>query len=400
MPGKLRQSENNVVYIGKESVFGTAITPTTFIRVKQGAEANVKRDYIQSKSLIGSRLNPGKFLSTQLVEMKLPCEFDGHNLQAVLQGLLGQESVSGVGPYVHTFTPLNSANLPSYSVQMGYGAYKYYGYNGSIFNTLTLDIQPKALVEGDVGVVALAETDLSIQVSGVSATTITTATAHGYAVGDAVRFFLTSTDGQTTGTMPSGMSPDTVYYVVTGSTGSTLEVSDTSGGSAISFGTGFLAGIEVVRTAINGLTVPNFRPFAFQDVSVKVNGNVLNEFQNLKLNFTNNAFTSDFRTGLAGQLASIPAGQLVTTITFSVPMDEYTMFLKDAWALGEEIALEIDALSNVPITGGYMGFSVVCPTVQITDAKITGTQIGVQITADVVGTFSATVSNDVSAVFS
>lgn len=65
--------------------------------------------------------------------------------------------------------------------------------------------------------------------TAVANTDILTATGHGYANGDIVRV---SNSGGSSAALPTGLSANTDYYVV-GVSGSTLQLSATSGGSAI-----------------------------------------------------------------------------------------------------------------------------------------------------------------------
>jgi hypothetical protein len=78
---------------------------------------------------------------------------------------------------------------------------------------------------------------VSSSVTGVAATDVITATAHGLAVGDKVRF--TSISGG------SGLTANTTYHVVSVPSADTLTISATAGGAAVNFTTNITAGTLV-----------------------------------------------------------------------------------------------------------------------------------------------------------
>lgn len=396
--GKLRQSENDYVATAREVTgFGTAAPATHFIR-QTGATFSHNQNFVQSKSQLGTRLMNGSYPTTQTVDFSLPFEADGYNLGFLLQAALGAEAVSaGVsGQFIHTFSPLNSAQIPSYTNYLSVGNYKNYAIVGSTLDSLSLDIAPKSLITGTSSWVGLNEIDQSVQCVSVTANTITTAVAHGLVANNRVRFFVTN-NGTTSGVLPTGLTADTDYFVLsTGLTTTAFEVSATSGGTVqtISAGT---APYEVVSLTL--LTPPTFRPFAFQDVGVTVNGTSFYELQNFKITLNNQIFKDDFRAGNAGQVASFPGGMLKVSGSFAVAFDENSNFLRSDFTQGQTIALVVTATSNVPAGTGFQTLTLNLPTVQITDAKTSGAQILLNITYDVIGAFSIALANDQSAAF-
>jgi hypothetical protein len=394
MPGKLRQADNNWLTIGRESSFGTPVPATRFIK-QTGATTDRKVDYVQSKSQLGTRLFAGSFPTTAINNLSVPFEADPYNLQVFLQAALGQEVTSAgvTGQYIHTFTPANTSNLPSYTPYISQGNYKVYSLPGATLDSMGLDISPKQVIQGTSTWIALTEVDQSIQITGAPAgTVLTTSTAHGFAVGDKVRLFVTKT-GTSTGILPTPFVADTDYYVIDPSAGTSLTLSDSPKGTAITIETAFTAPIEVVK--MNSLEPPTTRPFVYNDVKVQVNGSDSFELQNIKLNFANNIYKDDFRAGLAGQVASFPAGQLKTSGSFQLAFDEYSYFLRQAFLTGTNVSLNVTATSTVPCGSGFMSFTLTLPSIQITDAKVSGSQLSVACTFDVVGTYTIALANDV-----
>lgn len=394
--GKLRQSENDYVITGREvGSFGTAVAGTTFIR-QTGATFTRNQNFQQSKSQLGTRLMNGSYPTTQTIDFSMPFEADGYNLGFLLQAALGAEAVSGAGPYIHTFTPLNSAQLPSYTNYLSVGNYKNYALLGCTLDSLSLDIAPKALITGTSTWCGLAEVDQSVQCLSVTANVITTAVVHGLVALNRVRFFPTN-NGTTSGVLPTGLTADTDYYVsATGLTTTAFSVSATSGGAVLTISAGTVP-YEVVGLTL--LAPPTFRSFAYQDVSCTVNATAFYELSNFKITVNNNLFKDDFRAGNAGQLASLPAGMIKVSGSFAVAFDENSNFLRADFTTGTSIAMVITCLSNIPITGGFMTLVLTLPTVQITDCKTSGQQILLNVSFDVIGAFSVALTNDKATVF-
>jgi parallel beta-helix repeat protein len=88
---------------------------------------------------------------------------------------------------------------------------------------------------------------------------VITKTAHGLVAGDAVYF-------ETTGALPTGLSPDTVYYVIAaGLAANSFEVSTTPGGSAVNT-SGTQSGTHTLYKIVTTHTVKNNRGHATEQM--------------------------------------------------------------------------------------------------------------------------------------
>jgi hypothetical protein len=85
--------------------------------------------------------------------------------------------------------------------------------------------------------------------------------SHGFVAGDAVRFFAVG------GTLPTGVSEDTLYYVISaGLTTSTFRVSATEGGSAVNISA--VGSGEVAKDASREVLSGDTLSFAAGSVSI------------------------------------------------------------------------------------------------------------------------------------
>jgi hypothetical protein len=120
-----------------------------------------------------------------------------------------------------------------------------------------------AFGSGGVPTVQAAVTNvLSSTVNAISSGTFTTASAHGLAVGDSIRF---SVSNFVTHKLPTALSPNTFYYVVTVASATTFQISTTLGGAAstsITYVTDFSVETNAYRVSYTINAAKQFSSFA------------------------------------------------------------------------------------------------------------------------------------------
>jgi hypothetical protein len=148
--GAQNSSRSKVFGIAKETVFGTGVAPSAYPKFTSFS-GGVKPNYVKSKSRLGNRASPVPVLDSLAGRAKVDFEVDPDNIGWFLKGLCGSEvsAVDGGGPltYKHTFTPQNSAALPSFSLGLG-NVVETFQALGAVLDTLNLDMSPKAIVTG------------------------------------------------------------------------------------------------------------------------------------------------------------------------------------------------------------------------------------------------------------
>lgn len=124
-PGAITQ-----IGIAKESTWGTAVTATDLIPVVSGKEDSVRPRHV-SKPLVGTMRAQTRdtYPTTRHATLTFSAEFrpgdaTSGGLGHVLMGFFGTDTVTGAGPYVHTFSVADTTypGVPSYTVTVWTGA--------------------------------------------------------------------------------------------------------------------------------------------------------------------------------------------------------------------------------------------------------------------------------------
>ena len=333
-------ARNNTLSIGKEATWGAGGSTTALVPNTKDTNT-IEEEFVESSTLTGSRANYGSILVARKGKGSIPFELNLETIGYILKGIFGNEVVSGAGPYTHTFSMLNSTQLPSWVLQSGKGGYQVMKLLGAVFDSLAIEISQKAIVTGSADfqfkdwvnqALALVPANIAI------ATDIITVT-QTWAINDIVRFY--PTDGVST--LPAPLVEGTDYFV-SSPTGTTIKVAATSGGTAIditSIGTGTF---EVVK--LETLASPTNRILTFKDsnaaTAVKVNATNFGELLSASLAFANNLSTDDFRLGGAGALASITAGKFDATGKLTVNFNGPSKILRDKMDLNVPVSLQLE----------------------------------------------------------
>ena len=382
-------ARSNTLSIGKETTWGTAV-PTTALVPNTKHQASIEEEMVDSATLTGSRANYGSILVGKQGKLTLPFELNLETIGYILKGLLGNETVSGAGPYTHTFTMSNNA-LPSWTFLSGLGGYNFRALIGAMCKSLSIDIAQKAIATGSAEYIYKDEVEQAIGLVPGNVTiasglfTYPVALASAWTANDVVRFF--PQDGAST--LPTGIVEGQDYFVNTPTT-TTFKISLTSGGAAIaSFVAAGTGNFEVVRAEKN--TLPANRVLTFKDSNaasaVKVNAANFGELLSASLAFDNNLSADDYRLGTSGVLSSITTGAFDVSGKIKVNFNGPSKLLRDKLATNVTVALQLELWedANQVLRVNY-------PAVYLKGGDIANDDGGLTQDFDIVGTGSLSVS--------
>lgn len=131
---------------GKETTPGTAVAPTLFAPATDLKPSDV-RNYVSDQAMRGSYVDSYDEIPTQgwsTYEYSGPVYVDV--IGAVLKGLLGDEAITGTGPYTHTFSVLNTGQPPSFTLT-DYNGFNARQFPGAQFSSLELKFSSDQLLE-------------------------------------------------------------------------------------------------------------------------------------------------------------------------------------------------------------------------------------------------------------
>jgi len=130
-----------------ETVYGTKVVPTFWIPLTSAKP----EDEVKKINDEGRRANLTKLFNVYdgVTSSKMDASADGFPdaIGYFLKGILGQDVVTGVGPYVHTFKVVNSL-APSMTLSYFNGAAEH-GYAGSVINDLSFKFDTEGLLAMD-----------------------------------------------------------------------------------------------------------------------------------------------------------------------------------------------------------------------------------------------------------
>ena len=290
--------------IGKETSWNVPV-PTTDALPHTGADPDLKLDYIEAATKMGSRALQGFVRVNQEGNLNVPFEVNAESLGFFLKGGLGQEQLTAGTPTHHAFTMLNATALPSWTLNIGMGGYKVIKASGAILNTLSLQISPKAIIKGTAQYIYAQETDAALFFSPSSVSTVSsqiTITNHGLTAGQKVRFYAKTGD-----VLPAPLVAGIDYLVVVVSS-SVITLTDINA-VAITLSTAGTTATSFELDPQDMLLPPTNRLLTFADGQISLGGSVSGEIRDASVDFGNSLQTDDFRIGSGAQLASVPAGK-------------------------------------------------------------------------------------------
>lgn len=356
--GMARSTNLTGFWAGKESVYGVKAPPTLHLR-ETGGSATLSQEFVETKARLGSRLPAGKIRVGEQGQASLPFEADVNSAQLIFAAFTGNESVSGTGPYTHTFTPLNSALLPSFTIHELKAGYLRYAYTGAVLNSVSMEINPQGIVTMGTDWVFKTEVEEFRGITGASfspADDEVTLPAHGFVDGTPVKFFRDSSTSQ----LPTPLTFDTVYFVRDATT-NTFKLAATSGGAAIDLG-GTPSGAFVIVPQVT-VVANTALPHTYNDAWIELDNAQFNEVRKVSINMSNNLKTDDFRINLQGQLYSVSADKL--TLTGSVAM----VFNEDSRAHYAKVKTQASTSIRLWVQSGVNKIEVMLPEVRYSDVS-------------------------------
>lgn len=131
------------VGIAKETTFGTFVAPTTFLATELPTQiGSPEIDLLLAK---GVRSIPDVVYKAQqgaahAKSLKLKTELEPENCGEILEAAFGTDTISGSGPYTHTFTMAAKAQPSSQSLWVNNGATQI-NWSGCMLSKLVFDIK-------------------------------------------------------------------------------------------------------------------------------------------------------------------------------------------------------------------------------------------------------------------
>jgi hypothetical protein len=145
-------SGNSVrVQFGKETTYGTAITPTVQVRIASEDFKYVngkKQEGVLTGNIGNSRYDTMGIRTENSMSILARPDDIGH----FLKGVFGAETVTGSSPYTHTFTPIGNAEtdyVPSYTFSIDKRA-AIYKYTGCEIESIKISAKPEDYVILDI----------------------------------------------------------------------------------------------------------------------------------------------------------------------------------------------------------------------------------------------------------
>lgn len=377
-------ARNNTLSAGKEATWGTAV-PTTALIPNTKHTDSLEEDFVDSATLTGSRAPYGSILVSRSGKLAIPFELNLETIGIFLKALLGAESVSGAGPYTHTFTMTNGV-LPSWTFLSGLGGYSMKNLVGAMCKSLSIEIAQKAIVTGSSEFLFKdqADTAISLVPGSVNAATDVITATQTWVLNDVVRFNLQDVAS----VLPSPLA-EGVDYFVSAPSGTNFKVAASSGGTAIDITSAGTGTFEVVR--MERLSPPTNRVLTFKDsnaaTAVKVNAANFGELLSASLSFDNNLSADDYRLGNAGVLSGITAGAFSLGGKITVNMNGNSKLLRDKLLANATISLQLEVWEDATY-----GLRFFFPAVYLKGGEISNDDGGMTQSFDIVPTGSLSVS--------
>jgi hypothetical protein len=149
--------------VGKETAFGTAVTPTYYVPFKDVKPVDVI-DYIKDQGIRGAMAQTYNVLAGPMHStLDVSGETFPDNIGLFLLGILGKDTVTGTSPYTHSFALARTAQPPSLTASY-YDGTTERQFAGQILEEFTLKWADKSALE------------FSAKSQGVPSTTTTTGT--------------------------------------------------------------------------------------------------------------------------------------------------------------------------------------------------------------------------------
>lgn len=169
----MRQMGSRVSFLLKgETAYGTLATGN-FIEVPiLDFDPATASDIVDDPAIgFGHRESVDPFRGPKLYKPKVTVPVDLNNIGYWLKAALGNYTVTGSGPYVHTFKAAALSVLPSLSMEAGYpdanaGAGAYFDYAGGAISKAAFDFTPTGSAKLTMDMVAQSETQSSSSQGG------------------------------------------------------------------------------------------------------------------------------------------------------------------------------------------------------------------------------------------
>lgn len=134
------------VGFGKETTPGTSVAPTVFTPATAFTPQDV-RNYVQDQGIRGAFVDtynqiPTQGWSTYFYDSNLYVDSMG----PALKSLLGEEAVSGTGPYTHVFDVLNSGAQPTTYTVADYNGFNMRRFAYSLCNSVQVNFDASGLL--------------------------------------------------------------------------------------------------------------------------------------------------------------------------------------------------------------------------------------------------------------
>ncbi len=130
---------------------------------------------------------------------------------------------------------------------------------------------------------------------------------------------------------------------------------------------------QVDQLTPTSLITPNTKAFTYNDTgigAVKIDDTDFGEMKSLSLSIANNVSTDDYRLGLAGKLASVPAGKFQLSGSATVAFNSDSKFLENVIATSD--TFKLDFVIDTGVTVGVsdtLSLEVSIPVAQISSLK-------------------------------
>ena len=155
---------NAYIGIGKETTWGTAVAPTTFLEFTDESIVKVINP-IEPGALVGTRFKNGLYMTGSIdINGNFSIEVNPDNIGLLLGATLGAETTTQVGTttaYDHEFTPADT--LIPLSIEVGRdvasAASKAFRYSGCEINTLALSCDINSILKAEFGILGKDETE-------------------------------------------------------------------------------------------------------------------------------------------------------------------------------------------------------------------------------------------------
>lgn len=156
----------------KESVYGTPGAATSFTPATSIASEDVK-NYVPDSAMRGSAVDAYNQIPTQgWGTFSYDCPVFMDTIGVPLKGILGDEVLTGSGPYVHKFSTLNTAPMqPQSYTLVDYNGYEARQFPGSVFSQVAFTIDANGLLTASIQATSLGSSSVTKPTQSFSAKT-------------------------------------------------------------------------------------------------------------------------------------------------------------------------------------------------------------------------------------